>query len=635
MAVGQRAGSVLGPIQKLFGRGSVSGLSEGQLLARFVGEHDEVAFEAIVSRHGPMVLGICRRLLDDPNDVEDAFQATFLVLVRRAGSLRDRELLSNWLYGVALRVASRARRDRARRRVGQVPDFHSEDQTGASPDDAGLCELRSVLDTEVARLPERFRAPIVLCYFEGLTHDQAAERLRCPVGTVRSRMAKGRELLQSRLTRRGFGPASLVPAGPLPGLSPAIPPALLTRTAAAAGAVATGSLLAGGGSTSAVALARGVLRTMTFTKWMTIAAATVALVAVGGGVRVAARPDGADETEGQPENRPAGVDGRPVRKALEEIQSGINRYEEQLAAERARIAAQRDQIAALTDRIRALEAAAKAEAARSPAPLAGRSQPAAANPPGAAAPPGSENPRIAADRLIVGAQALAAISGSKDRVVIYATGRFKGRSRTYRVPHGMTGLSVTFHGDNIMIVANKPGAAHLASYNLASDRWALQDLRGVAGGHVSVPNEMSGMQDPRATQFLLPCLYHVDKLDAQGVGPVELAVFDVGRGTWIVQHLLEPADSKWLAPYVQGNVAVYVIGRHVYAYSADAGCWATLSLEEPLFSGMMPPPAMMPTPGISGSPLYMNDSMTAVSQHGRLHIFTAKTGRWETINPKD
>ena len=117
MAVGQRSGSVLGGIQRLFGRGTVSGLSEGQLLARFVGDRDEVAFEAIVSRHGPMVLGICRRLLDDPHDVEDAFQATFLVLVRRAGSLRDRDLLANWLYGVALRVATRCRRDRSRRRV--------------------------------------------------------------------------------------------------------------------------------------------------------------------------------------------------------------------------------------------------------------------------------------------------------------------------------------------------------------------------------------------------------------------------------------------------------------------------------------------------------------------------------------
>src|SRR5579883_3489002 len=117
MAVGQGTGSVLGPIQRLFGRGTVSGLSEGQLLARFVGERDEVAFEAIVSRHGPMVLGLCRRLLDDPDDVDDAFQATFLVLIRRADSLRNCDLLSSWLYGVALRVASRARRDRARRKL--------------------------------------------------------------------------------------------------------------------------------------------------------------------------------------------------------------------------------------------------------------------------------------------------------------------------------------------------------------------------------------------------------------------------------------------------------------------------------------------------------------------------------------
>src|SRR5215471_15124223 len=101
MKAHQRPASILASIRGLFGAGTVSGLSEGQLLARFVGERDEVAFEAIVSRHGPMVLGICRRLLDDPNDVEDAFQATFLVLVRRAGALRRRDLLGNWLFGVA------------------------------------------------------------------------------------------------------------------------------------------------------------------------------------------------------------------------------------------------------------------------------------------------------------------------------------------------------------------------------------------------------------------------------------------------------------------------------------------------------------------------------------------------------
>ncbi len=222
MAVGQRSEGVLGSIQRLFGRGTVSGLSQGQLLARFVGERDEIAFEAIVSQHGPMVLGICRRLLDDPHDVEDAFQATFLVLVRRAASLRDRDLLSNWLYGVALRVASRARRDRARRRIREHSDL--EDRLAATEDDSELGELRPLLDSEIARLPERFRTPIVLCYFEGLTHDQAAERLRCPVGTVRSRMAKARDLLRTRLTRRGFGQEGGIPAAPLAILSPSVPP---------------------------------------------------------------------------------------------------------------------------------------------------------------------------------------------------------------------------------------------------------------------------------------------------------------------------------------------------------------------------------------------------------------------------
>ena len=163
MTIEQRSGSVLtqssrimlGQIQRLFTRGTVSGLSEGQLLARFVGDRDELAFEAIVSRHGPMVLGVCRRLLDDPHDVEDGFQATFLVLVRKAGSLSDRELLAKWLYGVALRVATRLRRDRTRRRVRERTDVR--DEVAAPADDGTRDQLRLVLDQEVARLPARFR----------------------------------------------------------------------------------------------------------------------------------------------------------------------------------------------------------------------------------------------------------------------------------------------------------------------------------------------------------------------------------------------------------------------------------------------------------------------------------------------
>ena len=357
MAVAQRASLVLGPIEGLFRRGTVSGLSEGQLLARFLGDRDEVAFEAIVSRHGPMVLGVCRRLLDDPHDVEDAFQATFLVLVRRARSLRDRDLLANWLYGVALRIATRCRRDRTRRRMKEGIEVQD---VAAPTDDTDLGELRSVIDVEVARLPGRFRAPIVLCYFEGLTHDQAAERLGCPVGTVRSRMAKARELLRTRLARRGFGPASPVPTAPLVGISPAVPPALLVRTTTAAGAAVGRSLLAGGASLSALTLARGVLRAMTFTRWMTIAAALVVLGAAGSGVRVAARQDGTAAAKVEVPDGPQKAAGRPARKALEEVQATINHYEAQLNLRQAEIERLKQEIANLNVRIHRQEAKARA-----------------------------------------------------------------------------------------------------------------------------------------------------------------------------------------------------------------------------------------------------------------------------------
>jgi RNA polymerase sigma factor (sigma-70 family) len=608
MTLSQRSGSMLGPIQRLLGRGTVSGLSEGQLLARFAGERDEVAFEAIVSRHGPMVLGICRRLLADPHDVEDAFQATFLVLVRRAGSLRDRELLSNWLYGVALRVASRARRDRARRRVRERPECM--DEPSLPPEDSNLGELRSVLDAEVARLPERFRAPIVLCYFEGLTHDQAAERLRCPVGTVRSRMAKGRELLRTRLARRGFGQDSAIPVPSLAGVSPAIPTALLIRTIANANSVIGRSLLAGAAPASAVALARGVLRAMTFTKWMTIAAALVVLGAIGGGVRVAARQDGQQATRSPARIGKTEDESRPARKALEEVQSWINRYEDQVAAGRDKIAAQERRIKELNDRIGALEARVKADAAPS---LANSS---ATDPPKAAvsnvsttARPGEKGP--AADRIVPSETALVSISASKDRVIIY--GIQSHRSRTYRLPHGMKNVDVSFHGDNVFIVANGPRGAHLAGYNLKTDRWALQDLRGGAEGEADV-----WPYSPVHQEFLVPCLL-------RGSGYTQVAIFDVGRASWSIQNLVEPSE-KDVYPLIRNKVAMYVLGRHVYAYSALTGTWDTLSLDERLLRDSM-------NPNTAGSSPPFN--MLSVSQQGRLHIFTADQGRWETVNSKD
>ncbi len=181
-----------------------------------------------------MVLGVCRRGLVDPHDVEDAFQATFLVLVRKAGSLRDAEQLGPWLFGVARKVTARARSQSLRRRAREHPVAAEARLVASEPNTIQHHELRSILDDEINQLPAKYRAPIVLCYLEGLTHDEAASRLGCPVGTVRSRMAWARERLRIRLDRRGFAPSSI--------LAIPVPPALNVSTISAAAHAVSGTL---------------------------------------------------------------------------------------------------------------------------------------------------------------------------------------------------------------------------------------------------------------------------------------------------------------------------------------------------------------------------------------------------------
>jgi RNA polymerase sigma factor (sigma-70 family) len=293
-------------LQVLFDAGTCAGLTDGELIDRFRTSRDEGgerAFEVLVTRHGPMVMGVCRNILDDPTDVHDAFQATFLVLARRAGSIRQRDSVGSWMYGVAVRVAARSRVASIRRRIrdrrtlaaaGTVATLATEARSTPSIDrDEGAALVHQELD----RLPEKYRAPIVLCYLEGLTHDEAAARLSWPVGTVRSRLSRARDRLRSRLTRRGLtAPASL---GPLsawfvgdPAASTAtatatLPLPLSTSLARSATRFAIGQpVTAGSLSVVAMRLAQGVLTTMMLKK-LTIAGCAVlslGLAGLGGGV---------------------------------------------------------------------------------------------------------------------------------------------------------------------------------------------------------------------------------------------------------------------------------------------------------------------------------------------------------------
>src|SRR6516225_4994305 len=180
---------LLGFLRQRSGQGA--GVGDGQLLERFVQERDESAFELLLWRHGAMVLNVCRRLVPRDEDAEDAFQATFLALVKKARSIRQRDGLAGWLYRVAYRAAlaarARAKRIAGHEKPAPVPEL-------PAAEDQAWNDLRPILDEEVGRLPERLRLPLILCYLEGQTNEEAARQLGCPIGTVFSRLSKGRAL---------------------------------------------------------------------------------------------------------------------------------------------------------------------------------------------------------------------------------------------------------------------------------------------------------------------------------------------------------------------------------------------------------------------------------------------------------
>ena len=292
---GASSREVLRHLNTLFHCGATGQLSDTELLERFVAGRDEAAeaaFAALVERHGVMVLGVCRRVLGNRDDAEDAFQATFLVLARKAAAIARREQLASWLHGVARRAALDARartiRQKAReKRLGAMLPIEPPDQALAS-------ELRAVLDEELARLPERHRTAILLCELEGLSRREAAARLGVSEGTLSSRLARAKSRLRDRLTRRGLALSAATLAALLAQDAHAVllPPILVDSTIRVATLVAAGSSLAGVVSTSVATLSEGVLKAMLLAKlkFAFLGVVTLAVVSTSVGVLAQSGP---------------------------------------------------------------------------------------------------------------------------------------------------------------------------------------------------------------------------------------------------------------------------------------------------------------------------------------------------------
>jgi RNA polymerase sigma factor (sigma-70 family) len=277
MATGQLS-RVVRNLRALSLSANIPGLTDGQLLDLFISRRDETAFEALLSRHGAMVLGTCRRLLGNIHDAEDAFQATFLILVRKAHSVVPRDMVGNWLYGVACRTALRVRTAAVKRRAkeSKVPGRQPATEHAWS-------DLLPILDTELKALPDKYRAAVVLCDLEGKSRTVAARQLGLAVGTLSTRVARGRALLARKLVRHGmiFSSAALAVTLAATPTAACVPPLLFMKTVQAVAGYAASELAAGVVSAKVAALMEGVLKTMFLNKLKLATAMLLAVTMIG------------------------------------------------------------------------------------------------------------------------------------------------------------------------------------------------------------------------------------------------------------------------------------------------------------------------------------------------------------------
>jgi RNA polymerase sigma factor (sigma-70 family) len=312
-----KSDTILRHLRDLTGLERWRGLSDAQLLRRFVGQRDETAFAALVGRHGPLVWGVCRQLLGHDQDAEDAFQAAFLALARKAGGLRRGEAVAGWLYRVAGRIARRAVMERTRRR--QHERQAGVVRHGGRVGEGGWQEIQTVLQEELDRLPEKYRAAFVVCCLEGKSRAEAAVQLGLKEGTLSSRLAHARQVLQARLVRRGIELPAVLAAAALVIAETRVPAAVVYATSKAAALFAAGaSGVKGYVSAQAAAFAEEVVQAMTVTKLKLGAVLVLLASALVGGVGLAAyqaQPESPSISQGPESQGPATGDGDQSKAA--------------------------------------------------------------------------------------------------------------------------------------------------------------------------------------------------------------------------------------------------------------------------------------------------------------------------------
>ncbi len=588
----------------IFDGGTALGLGSAGLLERFAAGREPSTFEAIVAHHGPMVLATCRRVLPNATDADDAFQATFLVLARKATAIRNPDRLAPWLHQVAHRVALRARTQSARRRRVEGA---GQGEVAVAPI-AADGELRAVLDEELARLPAKYRDPLVLCYLDGMTHDEAASQLAWPVGTVRSRLAGGRDRLRSRLARRGFAPGALAV------LSPAsLPKLAVSRLLQAATVRLVCTSGSGKAATSAALLAQGVLTSMFLAKVQTAALATLAVaatLATGTAGVVMAQSNALTPTEARPAAaaRPAAEASAPPSALVDQPTRAVTDLADELEAAKARIKALEAELATV----------------RSEDPPQPPTTPTAPEPPVAA----RTRPRA-------GGVATASRAGTDIQVTTRTT------PATPEPPRATSLSSTTYTTNTIAAAPATPTpptpptsswteaqkAAYFGSWTkpLVGNRVLISPAE---RDRVMVVDTRSGKKfvysDPANLKKIVPA--YVDNLVGlylEGPQVKQVVAFSILDNAWSTQPLHEPLTNGNVGPILGQNMVRYLVGRYLYVFSPEANRWGVLEMKQEATGQALP------------KDLINTEDGMILPEGDVLHAYNTHTGEWTHINIKE